>query len=149
MTDRRKSIFFPHVSLSSSSSAVQGVLCMLGVGMMVELVYWTPFWSITSISSTSFFSTLQGFSGATDDSLWSGRTWMFIFFPVSVCSSPTALCSHRTEEVSAAEVMLALQWTVTTMGVPLAWKGKLCISDYFLHELQWTPPHSSAREVKQ
>lgn len=70
MTDSRKSIFFPQVSLFSSDP-----MCptwSAGDGMMEELVYWTPFWSFTSISSTSFFSTLHWFSGATDESLCSG-----------------------------------------------------------------------------
>jgi len=47
---------------------------------MEELVYWTPFWSFTSISSTSLFAALHSFSGATDESLCSGATWIFILF---------------------------------------------------------------------
>lgn len=77
MTDSRKSIFLPQVSRSSSDPG--GPAWWPGVGMMEELVYWTPFWSFTNISSTSFFSTLHCFSGATDESLCSGRTWIFIF----------------------------------------------------------------------
>lgn len=75
MTDSRKSIFFPQVSLLSSVP-----MCPTrspGDGMMEELVYWTPFWSFTRINSTSFFSALHWFSGATDESLCSGI--MFIF----------------------------------------------------------------------
>lgn len=75
MTDSRKSIFFPQVSLLSSVP-----MCPTrspGEGMMEELVYWTPFWSFTSISSTSFFSTLHWFSGATDESLCSGIIFIF------------------------------------------------------------------------
>lgn len=87
MTDRRKSIFLPQVSRSNSEVDPGGPARWQGVGMMDELVYWTPFWSLTRINSTSFFSTLHCFSGATDESLCSGTTWMFIF--AAVRTKPT------------------------------------------------------------
>lgn len=79
MTDRRKSIFLPQVSRSSSKVDPGGPALRPGVVMMEELVYWTPFWSFTSISSTSFFSTLHCFSGTI---VCSGITWIFIFSAV-------------------------------------------------------------------
>lgn len=82
MTDNRKSIFLPQVSRSSSRREPDGQTWAPGAPMMEVLVYWTPFWSFTRINSTCFFSTLlYGFKGATDESLWSDRTWMFILAP--------------------------------------------------------------------
>lgn len=51
-------------------------------------MYWTPFWSFTSISSTSFFSALHWLSGATDESLCSG----IIFIFSGACDAQA--CSH-------------------------------------------------------
>jgi hypothetical protein len=70
---------------------------------MEVLVYCTPFWSFTSINSTSFFSTLHCLSGATEDSLCSGTTWMFIF-----SRRPHAcLVPSRPEEVMVLMLMIS------------------------------------------
>jgi len=81
MTESRKSNFLPHVSLSSISPEPEVQPWELGEATTEEFVYWTPFCSFTRISSTCFFSTLNCFNGATEDSLCSGRTWIFIFAP--------------------------------------------------------------------
>lgn len=119
MTDRRKSIFFPQVSLSSSGPGRPAQ--WLGVGMMEELVYWTPFWSFTSISSTSFFSTLHCFSGATEESLCSGMTWIFIFFGVhdahagAVLSRPPASSAMADDLSRCAWIRTAVTLTKETV----------------------------------
>lgn len=125
MTDRRKSIFFPQVSLSSSGRPAQGP----GVGIIEELVYWTPFWSFTSISSTSFFSTLHCFSGATDESLCSGITWIFIFSSAHDAQAGPVL-SRPAAGSGGADGLWRCAWIRTAITLTKKWQVIVLRRDY-------------------